>query len=91
MLAQLSFYRQNAGCHEMQWWCALTLPELGQKWIMSQEADIFGMVVSFVVSLCLLFGLPWMDAFQNAQAPVQRPVTCMQLMAEGCIEVLQMQ
>ena len=75
----------------MQWWRALTLPELGQKWIMSQEADIFGMVVSFVVSLRLLFGLPWMDAFQDAQAPVKPPVTCMQLMAEGRIEVLQMQ
>lgn len=48
------------------------VPEFGQKGIMCQKADVFGVIIGFVLPLCLLFGLPGVYAFENAQTPAQR-------------------
>ena len=32
---------------------------------MSQEVDVFDVIVSLILSLCLLLGLSWMNALEN--------------------------
>ena len=41
-------------------------PELVEERLMSQEIDVFDVIVSLVLSLCLLFGLSRMYALENA-------------------------
>lgn len=41
-------------------------PELDQKWLMSQEVDVFDVVVCLVLSLSLLLRLSRVDALENA-------------------------
>ena len=37
--------------------------------LVSQEVDVFGMVVGFVLSLCLLIRFSGVNSFHNAQLP----------------------
>ena len=40
-------------------------PELIEQRLMSQEVDVFDVIVSLILSLCLLLGLSWMNALEN--------------------------
>ena len=45
--------------------CTLA-PEFAEKRVMRQKSDVFGVIVSFVLTLSLLLWFSGMDAFENA-------------------------
>lgn len=45
------------------------LPEPLHERLMCQEVDVLQMVVRFILAMDFLFGLPRIDAFQDAEAP----------------------
>ena len=67
-------HKQNAQASD--WRKGITLdihrPELVEKRLVSQEVDVFDVIVSLVLSLCLLLGLSRMYALEDAQPPARR-------------------
>ena len=48
------------------------LPEFGKQRVMSQEANVLGVVVSLILPLGLFLRLPWVNTLKDAQAPAQQ-------------------